>query len=199
MRILWFFLAAILSGTALADNVPIVALNQNIAAIDYSKEGKQTGCGIRVTGEAPGDLWINILLSVFAGEPDSVGMFKVVVRKVATQNGEPQLSHGKLAYSSIGNIREAWLKTDSNVALTPYAQGAASHGDGFMTSLPFSNAVDLLVAIPESGFKTGIVLDNQTSGMTFAFDQRISKDEAQKLTGCMKNLRDAAQNNGSAL
>jgi hypothetical protein len=198
-----FFLAAVFSPHAIAaPPEPATPLNQNLNALDYSKDGKQTGCGLRITGEAPGDLWVNVLLSVFASETQPpVGMFKVVVRKVVIKDGQPQLQNGKLAYSSIGNIQKAWVKTDGGVTLQPLTGTAASHGDGYMTSLAFANAVDLLVAIPQAGFKVGVNLDAGQPDLVFGFDRRIPPAEADKLSACMQHLRDAmdTRKNGETL
>ena len=193
MKYSYFFLAAFFSTLALADPTPpTIPLNQNLAALDYSKAGKQTGCGLRITGETGGDLWINILLSVFSNEAQApIGMFKVVVKKITMQNSEPLLQDGKIVYSIIGKINQAWIKTASGVQLQPYANGASAHGDGYMTSLGFSNAVDLLIAIPQASFRVGFSKDENAPDEILEFDQRIGKDEADKLTACMKNLRDA--------
>jgi hypothetical protein len=198
-----FVLAAIFSSHATASTPePAAPLNQNLMALDYAKDGQQTGCGLRITGEVSGDLWVNVLLSVFAGETQPpVGMFKVVVRKVEIKDGQPQLQNGKLAYSSIGNIQKAWLKTDSGASLQPTTGTAAAHGDGYMTSLAFANAVDLLVAIPQAGFKVGVNLDAAQPDLVFGFDRRITSAEADKLSACMQRLRAAmdAKNNGESL
>lgn len=196
-------MAAIIPVHALADPSPpsvslnqhlVIPLKQNLAALDYSKEGKQTGCGLRITGETGGDLWVNILLSVFIREADApIGMFKVVVKKISMKNGEPLLQDGKISYSSIGKINQAWIKTDSGIQLQPYANGASSHGDGYMTSLEFSNAMDLLSAIPQARFKVGFNKNENEPDATLEFDQRIAQSEADKLSACMRNLRDAME------
>jgi len=205
MKYLYIFLAAIFSSIlsipALANppppSVPLnphlaVPLKQNLAALDYSKEGKQTGCGLRITGETGGDLWINILLSVFSRETETpLGMFKVVVKKISLENGEAMLQDGKISYSSVGKIHQAWIKTGSGVQLRPYANGASAHGDGYMTSLEFSNAVDLLIAIPQGRFRVGFSKNENEPDEILEFDQRITRDEAGKLTACMRNLRGA--------
>ena len=97
-------------------STPAAQLNQNLVALDYSKDGKQTGCGLRITGEGEGDLWANVLLSVFIKDAEPpLGMFKVVVKKIIMQNGVPLLQDGKISYSSIGKIHRAWIKTDAGV------------------------------------------------------------------------------------
>jgi len=199
MKHYYFFLAAIFSIPALANPpAPSIPLKQNLAALDYSRAGKQSGCGLRITGETEGDLWINILLSVFMQEADApVGMFKVVVKKINLQNGEPVLQDGKISYSSLGKIHQAWIKTSSGIQLQPYANGASSHGDGYMTSVSFPNAMDLLSAIPQARFQVGFSKNESQSDELFEFDQRIPPSEADKLSACMRNLRDAMeQKNG---
>jgi len=191
MKDLFFLLVVIFSTPTVANpSPPPVPVNQNLAALDYSKAGKQTGCGLRITGETEGDLWINILLSVFIqGSARPIGMFKVVVKKVALQNGEPVLQDGKISYTSIGKIHKAWIKTDSGIQLQPYANGASSHGDGYMTSLEFSNAMDLLIAMPQARFKVGFSHNESEPDEILEFDKRITQDEAGKLSTCMRNLR----------
>lgn len=195
MKYLYSFLAAIFSIQAIANpSSPSIPLNQNLSALNYSKEGNQTGCGLRITGEAAGDLWVNILLSVFIREAEPpIGMFKVVVKKINMQNGEPLLQDGKITYSNTGKIRQAWLKTDSGVQLQPYANGASSHGDGYMTSLAFSNAMDLLSSIPQARFKVGFSTSENEPDEILEFDKRIDQEEADKLSTCMRNLKGAME------
>lgn len=195
MKYLFFLFGILLSVHAFAEPPStIVPLNQNLTAVDYAREGRQTGCGLRVTGETEGDLWVNVLLSVFLKDSGTtLGMFKVVVKKINLQNGEPLTQDGKLAYSSIGKIQQAWIKTATGVQLKPYENGAASHGDGYMTSLEFGNALDLLVAIPQASFQVGINKSAGGSDEVFEFHKSMARDEADKLSSCMKNLRGAIE------
>jgi len=191
MKPFLFFLTAICAIPALAasphSSIPV---KQNLAALDYSKDGKQTGCGLRMTAETGGDLWINILLSVFIRESEPpIGMYKVVVKKINMLNGEPVVQDGKISYSSIGKIHQAWLKTDSGIKLQPYTNGASAHGDGFMTSLEFLNAMDLLGTIPQERFKVGYGKNEDEPDEILEFDKHISQEEADKLSVCMRNLR----------
>ena len=180
---------------AVAENAPLIPKQQHLAALDYSTAGKQSGCGLRVTGEAAGDLWINILLSVFIKEnAPPVGMFKLVVRKMNMQNGEPVVRDGKIVYEELGRIQRAWLRTGSGVELQPYANGMAQHGDGYMTSLAFSNAMDLLASIPQGKFRTGFSREENGPEQVIEFDRRFAPEEANRLNACMKNLQDATGN-----
>lgn len=195
MKYLYILWAAVLSAHASAEpSPPAIPLKQNLAALDYARDGRQTGCGLRITGETGGDLWVNILLSVFArGAEAPVGMFKVVVKKINLQNGEPLLRDGKIGYSSIGKIHHAWIIAGTGVRLRPYANGASSHGDGYMTSLEFPNAMELLIAIPQARFQVGFSKNENEPDEILEFDQRITRSEADKLSSCMKNLRDAVE------
>ena len=155
-----------------------------------------TGCGIRITGEAAGDLWINVLLSVFAREAKApTAMFKVVVRKVVMKDGAPLSQDGRVVYADVGNIRKAWLVSGSGVRLEPAGGGEAPHGDGYMTSLDFGHAMNLLADISHTNFQVGFSRNETEPDTVFEFNQRMSHQEAGTLTTCMKNLRDAMEEN----
>ncbi|MES1980918.1 MAG: hypothetical protein V4443_00445 [Pseudomonadota bacterium] len=187
----------LLSAAWTASAEPLVTSKQELTALDYFKHGRQSGCGIRTTAVAADDRSINVLLSVFSNEAGPpFGMFKVVVRKMIN-NGEP-LQDGKPGYSSIGKIHYAWLKTAGGAELSPNKNETASHGEGYMTSLKFSSAMDMLGAIAQTDFTIGISTDQQAPDTVFAFNQRISQNEAGKLFICMKNLRDALDGKPSA-
>lgn len=129
MKHLIFLIGAFLSAHALATPPPpVIPLNQYLAVVEYAREGKQTGCGLRATGETENNLWINVLLSVFTRESgDLFGMFKVVVKKINMQNGRPLLQDGRITYSSIGKIHKAWIKTDSGTQPLIYKERKGSH------------------------------------------------------------------------
>jgi hypothetical protein len=190
-KYLWavFFATAPLSAHVHA-SPPLIPLNQELAAVDYTKEGRQTGCGIRITAESGGDLWINVLLSVFVRETaPPLGMFKVVVKKINIENDEPKLQDGKIIYSSIGQIHHAWIKTASGQQLLPDDSAGATHGEGYMTSTEFVYTVDLLGMLMRENFSVGFTREEAGAEEVFEFNQRITPEESGKLTDCMKNLR----------
>jgi len=167
-----------------------IPLKQKMVAVDYTKEGRQSGCGLRMTAESGGDLWINVLLSVFVREAaPPLGMFKVVVKKINMKNGEPLLQHGKITYSSIGQIHRAWIKTASGLQLLPNEDGRSTHGEGYMTSTEFIYTADLLGMLTLENFTVGFSREDGDAEKIFEFNQRITADESAKLTACMKNLR----------
>lgn len=185
----WIFLSV----HAFAGQLPAIPMNQYLEALDYSKEGKQTGCVLRITGEAENDLWVNVLLSVFVREPGTLfGMFKIDVRKVVIRYGVPLIKNGKVIYSSIGKIHNGWLKTDAGVQLLAIKERELLHGDAYMVSMEFDNAIDLLSSIQQTNFRVGFSKEDGADEV-FEFNKRIAHEEAGKLSSCMKNLRDARE------
>jgi len=72
MKYSGFFFGALLSAYGFADtsppvvpHSPVIPLNQNLAVVDYFGDGRQTGCGLRITGETQDYLWLNVLITVF--------------------------------------------------------------------------------------------------------------------------------------
>jgi hypothetical protein len=185
-------LITLAAGVPSARAEPASPANQELVALDYFKNGRQSGCGIRITGVAPQDLSINLLLSVFSNQAaPPFGLFKAVVRKIVIANGEPLLRDGKPIYSSIGKIHYAWLKTASGAELPPNKNETASHGEGYLTPVKFSDAMGIMGAIGQADFTVGVSTEREAPDTIFVFDQRISPAEAGKLIICMKNLRDA--------
>ncbi|MEO8342186.1 MAG: hypothetical protein ABI536_00055 [Gallionella sp.] len=187
----------LLSAQALADSfIPVVPLNQNLAVVDYFGEGRQTGCGLRATGETKDNLWLNVLITVFMkGTGATFGVIKVVARKVKVKNGVPLLRDGKITYADIGNIRKAWIKPASGKEPLIYKNGESSHSDAYMVSAEFASTVDLLVAISQENFQVGLNRNEDGTDEVFQFDKRLDKSEAGKLSACMKNLRTAMEEN----
>ncbi|MBI5659080.1 MAG: hypothetical protein HZC43_05930 [Nitrosomonadales bacterium] len=195
MKLLVFLAGIFFSAPVLADPPPpaIIPPNQQLAAISYFKDGKQSGCGIRVDGETGDKVWINVLLSVFMRQSGSLfGMFKVITRKIIMVDGAPLMKDGRVVYSSAGNIRRAWIKTGSGVQFLP-GKGGGPHNDGYMAPVEFDNAMDLLIAMPQSDFRVGISKSEGGAEEVFEFNRRITQDEAGKLSSCMKNLREARE------
>ncbi len=193
MKYLVFIFGAFLSAHALAStSLPITPLNQYLAALDYFKEGEQTGCGLRITGETKGDLWINALINVSMKESGALfGIFKVVVKKISIKNGKPLIRDGKVMYSSIGKIHKGWIITDSGVQFLANKNGGGPHNDGYMAPMEFDNAMALLIAIPQTNFRVGFSKKENGAEEIFEFNKRITQDEADRLSSCMKNLREA--------
>jgi hypothetical protein len=185
----------LLSAQALADSpAPVIPMNQHIAVVDYFGNGRQTGCGLRITGETRDDLWLNVLITVFRKDTDSTfGVIKVVARKVNTKDGVPLLKDGKITYADIGNIQKAWIKPDSGKSPLIYKNGESSHNDAYMVSAEFASTVDLLVAISHENFKVGLSRNENGPDEVFQFDKRLDQSEADKLSLCMKNLRSALE------
>ena len=196
----WILLfGVLLSARALADSsTPAVPLNQNLAVVDYFSNGRQTGCGLRATGETKDDLWLNVLITVFRKETGATfGVIKVVARKVNTKDGVPLLKDGKITYADIGNIRKAWIKPESGKEPQINKNGESSHGDAYMVDTEFVGTVDLLVAMSRENFKVGLNRNEHEPDEIFQFDKRLDQDEANKLSICMKNLRAAIEESKS--
>ena len=169
----------------------IIPLKQNLAAVEYFSAGRQSGCGLRITGETNDDIWINVLITVFLKDSgDNFGAVKIVARKVETENGKLKFRDGRITYLDIGKIRRAWIKPDSRELPVVYDGAGPSHNDAYMATVGFANTMNLIIAISEESFRVGI---NRAAGKIdeiYQFDQRISPEEAGKLSTCMANLRD---------
>jgi hypothetical protein len=194
----WVLLfSVLLSAQALADSsTPVIPLNQNLAVVDYFSDGRQTGCGLRATGETKDDLWLNVLITVFRKDSGATfGVLKVVARKVNTKDGVPLLKDGKITYADIGNIRKAWIKPDSGKQPKINKNGESSHNDAYMVDTEFSSTVELLLAMSQENFKVGLNRNESGPDEIFQFNKRLGEDETGKLSVCMKNLRTAMEEN----
>ena len=169
----------------------IIPLKQSLTSVEYRNLGRQSGCGLRITGETQDDIWINILITVFRKDSgDNFGAVKIVARKVETENGKLKFRDGRITYLNTGKIRRAWIKPDSMDLPVAYEGAGPSHNDAYMGTVEFANTMDLMILISEESFRVGI---NRVAGKVdeiYQFDQRISLDEAGKLSLCMTNLRD---------
>jgi hypothetical protein len=191
--------AMLLSAQALADpSTLIVPQNQKLAVVDYFDNGRQSGCGLRATGVTKDDVSLNILITVFMKETGAAfGVIKVVARKIVTKDGVPLLQDGKITYANMGTIRKAWIRTYSGKEPQVYKNGESSHGDAYMVTADFSSTVDLLVAILQEGFKVGLNRNETGPDEVFQFDKTLDRDEAYKLSVCMKNLRNVMEESKS--
>jgi hypothetical protein len=194
--LLWSVHASAASAPPLSQLPPVIPLHQELAAVDYFRDGKPTGCGLRITGEAVENLWLNVLISVFLNEAGSTfGIFKVSAKKINMQDGAPLIQDGRITYTSIGKIHKAWLKTKSGLQPNLYKNGEMMHSDGYMASMEFVSSMDLLAAIPQASFRVGLNKNEGDVEEIYEFNKRIELKEANKLLACMKNLRNAVEEN----
>jgi len=205
MRYSGFLLAALMSLPVLAVASPpaillpsVIPLNQNLSTVEYFRDGRQSGCGLRITGETQDDLWLNVLITVFMKETGAAfGVIKIVARKVLMKDGKPLLRDGRVSFLSIDKIRKAWIKPDSEEQPVNYESGGSSHSDAYMATVEFAGTMDLLVAITRESFRIGLNRGGGKNDEIYQFDQRISQDDAGKLSLCMKNLRAEIKENRS--
>lgn len=177
---------------------PVIPLHQELVAVDYFREGRPTGCGLRISGEAEENLWLNVLISVFLKETGiTFGIFKVSAKKIAMKDGAPLRQDGSVIYSSIGKIHKAWLRTESGVQPNFLKNGEMMHADGYMASMEFASTMDMLVAIPQASFRVGFNRSQEETEEIYEFNKRIAQNEASKLFACMKNLRSTIEDNKS--
>jgi hypothetical protein len=191
------FFAALMSAEAFAATpVPVVPLQQKLTAVEYSSGGRQTGCGLRVTGVTKQNLSLNVLITVFMKEAGvTFGVVKVVARKTDMKKAEPNPQDGPATDTNIGQIRKAWIKPDSGSQPLVYQNGQSSHNDAYMVTTEFAGTVDLLLAISQEKFRVGLNRSDDGPDEIFQFDRRISREEAGKLSVCMKNLRGEIEQN----
>ena len=191
-----FFAVLVSAEGFAATSVPVIPLQQRLTAVEYSSGGRQTGCGLRITGVTRQNLSLNVLITVFMKEAGvTFGVVKVVARKTDMKNGVPVPQDGSATYSGIGQIHKAWIKPDSGSQPLIYQNGKSSHNDAYMVSTEFASTVDLLVAISKENFRVGLNRSDDGPDEIFQFDRRISKEEAGKLSVCMKNLRAEIEEN----
>lgn len=183
--------AVLLSCQAYA--VPVIPIQQNLYAVEYSSAGGQTGCGLRITGVVGESLSLNVLITVFVKETGmTFGVIKVVARST-NMNGlsAPQDD----AASNLAGIHRAWIESDSGIQPQIYQDGKSLHNDAYMVSAEFASTVNLLVAVSGENFRVGLSRNEGGPDEVFQFDQRINQEEAGKLSVCMKNLRSAIAEN----
>jgi hypothetical protein len=195
LRILLFGL--LFSAHALADSsVPIIPLNQKLSVVDYSSDGRQTGCGLRATGETKDNLMLNVLVTVFRKDTGATfGVIKVVARKQLMKDGVPELQDGRPVIADLGKIQHAWVKPDSGKQPMMDKSAQSSHSDAYMVNTEFSGTVDLLVEMSQLNFKVGLNRIDEGPDEVFQFNQHLGQDEAGKLSACMNNLRAAIEEN----
>jgi len=197
MKCSLFFVAALISAEAFAaTSAPVIPQQQKLSSVEYSSGGRQTGCGLRITGVAGQTVSLNVLITVFMKETGiTFGVVKVVARNFNMKNELPNAQDGSAAPSNYGPIRKAWIKPDSGIQPLMYQNGKSSHNDAYMVSTEFASTVDLLAAISRENFRVGLNRSDDGPDEIFQFDQRISQEEAGKLSVCMNNLRAEIEEN----
>ena len=173
-----------------ATNPPHIPLNQNLVAVDYFREGRQAGCGLRATGDTIDQISLNVLIDVTLKKSGEVlGIFKMTSKKVSMREGAPLLQDGKITYSSAGKIHKAWIRAGSGVQPISYKNGESWHGDSYMATMEFTSTMYLLAAIPQGEFMVGVNQNMANPDEIFEFNARINPNEAERLFVCMRNLR----------
>lgn len=168
----------------------VTPLNQILSSVEYFREGRQSGCGLRATGDTKDNVWLNVLVTVFVKDNGATyGVIKVVARQVEMKDGVPLLRDGRMSYLSRGRINRAWIKPESGNQPLIHQNGESPHSDGYMASVEFASTMDLLVAMAREDFKVGLNRNEDEADEVYAFDQRLSQYEAKKLSTCMGNLR----------
>jgi len=179
-----------------AGNPAEITFNQYLSAVDYFRDGKQSGCGLRATAETKADVWLNVLITVFLKHSGvTMGVAKVVARKANIQSGTSDKPEQSITFSSIGKIQKAWIEPSSGERLPNYRSGQSSHSDGYMTPMEFAATTKLLAEMSREDFRVGINLDEDQPDKVFAFDQRPDQIEINKLSACMHNLRNEIELN----
>ncbi|MGA9667069.1 MAG: hypothetical protein WBQ69_11575 [Gallionella sp.] len=172
--------------------------NQNLAVVDYFSGGQPTGCGLRATGETSDDLWLNVLVTVFRKDTGATfGVIKVVARKANMKDGAPVLQDGRMTFSDMGKIWNAWIKSDSGKQASVYKNGESSHGDAYMVNTEFASTVELLNAMARERFQVGLNRNGFGPDQIFQFDKPLIGEEAVKLSVCLNNLRAAMEESRS--
>lgn len=193
---LWFAHASAAPAPPLSQLPPVIVLHQELTAVDHLREGRQTGCGLRITGESVEDEWLNVLISVFLKETGfTFGIFKVSAKRINMRDGAPLIQDGRITYTSIGKIHKAWLKTESGGQPDFIKNGELRHSDGYMASMEFAGTMELLAMIPQESFRVGLIRNEGEAEEIYEFNRRIEPKEANKLLACMGKLRNTIEEN----
>lgn len=172
--------------------------NQKLDVVDYFNDGQQTGCGLRATGEASDDLWLNILVTIFHKRTGvTFGVIKVVARKAVTENGVPVLKNGEMTFIDQGRISKAWIESESGKQAMVYRNGQSRHSDAYMVNTEFDSTSDLLLAISQEPFKVGINRNGFGPDEIFQFHEPLDAAKVRKLLACINSLRAAQAENRS--
>jgi hypothetical protein len=196
MKLFSFICAVFLSANVFASSsAPVPLLKKNFVSVEYSSNGRQSGCGLRATAENKDKLSLNALITVFIKDTGATfGVVKVVARKANIKNGAPLMKNGSPVYLNIGNVSKAWFKPDSAAQPKVYSQGT-SHNDGYMETVDFASTVDLMVLMSQENFKIGFSFNTGQADQTFIFDQWMDRREGNAFAACMANLNNVIEEN----
>lgn len=191
-----FLFAVLLSAHAFASSsAPVPLLKQNFVSVEYTSNGKQSGCGLRATAENKDNLTLNALITVFMKDTGATfGVVKVVARKASMKNGVPLMKNGSPVYLNIGNVSKAWIKPDSAAQPKVYNRGTA-HNDGYMETVDFASTVDLMQLMSQENFRVGFSFNTGQADQTFIFDQWMDRREGNAFAACMANLTNVIEEN----
>jgi hypothetical protein len=191
-----FFMTILLSTNVFATpNTTSPALHQNLVSVDYTSNGKQSGCGLRATADNKDELSLNALITVFVKDTGATfGVIKVVARKINTKNGAPVLKHGNMTYLNLGKISTVWIQPDSVNKPKVYDQGS-SHNDGYMETVDFNSTADLLLLLSQENFKIGFNYHQGQPDVVFTFNQWMDRREGNAFAACMANLNNVIEEN----
>jgi hypothetical protein len=175
---------ALLFGTTCAWATPPATaplLKQNLVAVSYNSDGKQTGCGLRATGESKEHLSLNALFTVFLKETGATfGVVKVVVRK-------SEIKNGKAKFIDMGRISKTWVQSDSAAQPKIYTRGTA-HNDGYMETVDYADTVQQMTLLAQENFRIGVNFNTGQADQVFVFDQWMDRREGNAFAACMSNL-----------
>ncbi|NOU00007.1 MAG: hypothetical protein HOO95_00300 [Gallionella sp.] len=191
-----FTFVALLSANAFASSsTPVPLIKQNFVSVEYTSNGKQSGCGLRATAENKDNLTLNALITVFMKDTGATfGVVKVVARKAEMKNGVPKMKNGSPVFLNIGNVTKAWFKPDSAAQPKVYSQGT-SHNDGYMETVDYASTVDLMQLLSQENFKIGFSFNTGQADQTFIFDQWMDRREGNAFAACMANLNNVIEEN----
>ena len=186
-----FLVGMLLSAHVFADNAGlIVPKNQKLVSVEYSNNGRQTGCGLRATGETGDGLSLNVLITVFSKETGATfGVVKVVARQMQIKDGVPQMEDGRIVYADLGKIDHAWVATESGKRPFVYKDGEMSHADAYMINTEFASTLDFMAAMLQERFNVGLNRKPDSPDQVFRFDVYLPHDEGSRFSQCIGNLR----------
>ena len=181
----------LLSAPAFADNTGLVVpKNQKLVSVEYSSNGRQTGCGLRATGETENGLSLNVLITVFSKETGATfGVVKVVARQIQMKDGVPQMEDGRIVYDDLGKIDHAWVATESGKRPFVYKDGEMSHADAYMINTEFASTLDFMAAMLQERFKVGLNRKTDGPDQVFRFDVYLPPAEGSRFSACIEKLR----------
>lgn len=196
MKNLCFIILTLFSVHAFASSSePVPVIKQNLVSVEYTSNGKQSGCGLRATAENKSGLSLNALITVFMKESGATfGVVKVVARRPSMKNGKPQMKNGSPVYLNIGNVTKAWIKPDSAAQPKVYNKGT-SHNDGYMETVDFTSTVDLMMLLAQENFRIGFSFNTGEADQIFIFDQWMDRREGNAFAACMTNLNNVIAEN----